>query len=64
MIINRGEAKVNNHIPKADIFYCRPLRNVIFILLYRTFENKSYAHPLLCVWFFFFFFFFTIAPGK
>ena len=34
--ISRGKAEVENHIPKGDIFYYRPLRNVIFILLYRT----------------------------
>ena len=37
MIINRGEAEVDNRIPEGDISDYDPLRNVIFILLYRTF---------------------------
>ena len=37
MIIKRGEAEVDNHIPKGDISDYHPLRNVIFILLYQTF---------------------------
>ena len=36
MIIDRGKAEVDNHIPQGDVFYCRPHRKVIFILLYQT----------------------------
>ena len=36
MNINRGAAEVAIYIPKGDIFHYHPLRNVIFILLYRT----------------------------
>ena len=35
-IINWCAAEVDNHISKDDIFDYHPLRNVIFILLYRT----------------------------
>ena len=31
MIINRGAALVDNHIPRDDIFDYHPLKNVIFI---------------------------------
>ena len=44
MIINHGEAEVDNNIPKGNISDYHPLRNVIFILLYRTFfslQRKS-----------------------
>ena len=37
MIINRGEAEVDNDIPKGDNSDYHPLRNAMFILLYRTF---------------------------
>ena len=37
IIINRSEAEADNHIPKGDISDYHPLRNVILILLYRTF---------------------------
>ena len=36
MIINRGAAEVDNHISRDDFFDYHPLKNVIFILLYRT----------------------------
>ena len=36
VIINRGAAEVDNHISRDDIFDYHPIRNVIFILLYRT----------------------------
>ena len=36
MIINRGAAEVDNHILRDDFFDYQPLKNVIFILLYRT----------------------------
>ena len=36
VIINRGAAEVDNHILRDDFFDCHPLKNVIFILLYRT----------------------------
>ena len=35
-IINRGTAKVDIHILRDDFFDYHPLKNVIFILLYRT----------------------------
>ena len=31
MSIDRGEAEKDYHIPQGDMFYYRPLRNVIFI---------------------------------
>ena len=34
--INRGSASVDIYIPQGDIFHYHPLKNVIFILLYRT----------------------------
>ena len=37
MIINRGAAEVDNHIPRDDIFDYHPLKNVIFI----------YYHPAI-----------------
>ena len=57
MIIKQGEAKVDNHIPSVDIFYYRPLRNVISILLYQTFnkELKTNDTHLLCYACYFFF---------
>ena len=36
VIINPGAAEVDNHISKDDIFDYQTLKNVIFILLYRT----------------------------
>ena len=36
VIINRGAAEVDNHISRDDFFDYHPLKNVIFILLYRT----------------------------
>ena len=36
VIINRGPAEVDNHISRDDFFDYHPLKNVIFILLYRT----------------------------
>ena len=36
MIINRGATEVDNHISRNDFFDYYPLKNVIFILLYRT----------------------------
>ena len=36
MNIDQGAAEVDIYIPKGDIFHYHPLRNVIFILLYRT----------------------------
>ena len=36
VIINRGAAEVEIHISRDDIFDYHPLKNVIFILLYRT----------------------------
>ena len=47
MIINRGEAEVDNHIPQGDISDYHPVRNVIFILLYWTFF--FYEESLLCL---------------
>ena len=31
MIIDRGEASVDNPIPQDDIVYYRPLKNVMYI---------------------------------
>ena len=52
MIINLGCASVDNHIPRDDSFDYHPLKNVIFILLYRTlFHNFVYPFFLLTmVW--------------
>ena len=36
VIINRGAAEVDNYITRDDFFDYHPLKNVIFILLYRT----------------------------
>ena len=36
MIINRGAAEVDNHISRDDFFGYHTLKNVKFILLYRT----------------------------
>ena len=36
VIINRGAAEVDNHILGDDFMDYRPLKNVIFILLYQT----------------------------
>ena len=36
VIINRCAAEVDNHISRDDIFDYHPIKNVIFILLYRT----------------------------
>ena len=36
VIFNRGAAEVDNHISRDDFFDYYPLKNVIFILLYRT----------------------------
>ena len=36
VIINRSAAEVDNYISKDDFFDYHPLKNVIFILLYRT----------------------------
>ena len=36
MIINRGATEVDNHISRNDFFDYFPLKNVIFILIYRT----------------------------
>ena len=41
LIIDRGKASVNNQIPQGGIFYYRPLKNVIFILLYQPFTPGS-----------------------
>ena len=50
MIIDRGEAEVDNLIPRGDSFYYRPLRNVMFILLYQIFskELKTNRTRTLC----------------
>ena len=39
MIIDRGEAEVDNHIPNGDIFSIALSGNVIIILLYHTFGS-------------------------
>ena len=36
VIINRGVAEVDYHISRDDIFDLHPLKNVMFVLLYRT----------------------------
>ena len=36
VIINRGAAEVDYHISRDEFFDYHPLKNVIFILLYRT----------------------------
>ena len=36
VVINRSAAEVDNHISRDDFFDYHPLKNVIFILLYRT----------------------------
>ena len=41
MIINRGAAEVDNHISRDDIFDYHTLKNVIFILLYRTLKYRT-----------------------
>ena len=50
MIIDRGEAEVDNLILRGDIFYYRPFRNVMYILLYQTFskELKTNRTRTLC----------------
>ena len=58
LFIDRGAAEVNSHIPKGDIFNCRPLRNVIFILLYQTFSeelNMNCTRSLCCACTFFYY---------
>ena len=44
MIINWGEAEVDNHIPKDDISYYPRLRNLIFILLYKLLHLVPLLH--------------------
>ena len=47
LIINRDAVEVDNHISRDDFFDYHPLKNVIFILLYRTlFLNFSSFFPL------------------
>ena len=36
VIINQGAAEVDNYISRDDFFDYHPVKNVIFILLYRT----------------------------
>ena len=48
VIINPGAAKVDNHISRDDFFDYHPLKNVIFILLYRTLFNFNFF-PLTMV---------------
>ena len=51
MIINRGASEVDNHISREHFFDSYPLKNIIFILLYRTlFLNFVYPFfPLTMV---------------
>ena len=51
VIINRDAVEVDNHISRDDFFDYHPLKNVIFILLYRTlFLNFSTFFPLTMQW--------------
>ena len=51
VIINRGAAEVDNHISRDDFFDYHPLKNVIFILLYRIFFLIFFYQFFLLTWF-------------